>query len=129
VEQERPDGAGPESRRKRRRGDPHRGFGSGAPASGLVGIRAPHGPYSMASLLIDEQDLHRLFYEDPGYYRELMELSLDRVHEYMRAVDAPGVDMLHKAPPGSFGMGGLGSSHDPTARTSARRTRRRRTTG
>ncbi len=36
-----------------------------------------------------------MFYEDPGYFRELMELSLERVREYMRAVDAPGVDLLY----------------------------------
>jgi uroporphyrinogen-III decarboxylase len=61
---------------------------------GWVGIWAPHGPFNMASLLIDEQELYALFYEDPGYYARLMEVSLARVHDYTRAVDAPGVDIL-----------------------------------
>jgi uroporphyrinogen decarboxylase len=60
---------------------------------GWVGIWAPHGPYNMASLLIDEQDLYALFYTDPEYYADLMELSLERVHDYVRAIDAPGVDV------------------------------------
>ena len=62
---------------------------------GVVGMWAPHGPFNMASLLIDEQDLYALFYTDPAYYADLMELSLERVRDYVRAVDAPGVDMLY----------------------------------
>jgi uroporphyrinogen decarboxylase len=62
--------------------------------AGIVGIWAPHGPFNMASLLIDEQDLYALFITDPEFYADLMELSLERVREYTRAVDAPGVDVL-----------------------------------
>lgn len=61
---------------------------------GWVGIWAPHGPFNMASLLIEEDQLYALFYEDPEYYARLMEVSLARVHDYTRAVDAPGVDIL-----------------------------------
>ncbi len=61
---------------------------------GWVGIWAPHGPFNMASLLVDEDQLYALFYEDPEYYARLMEVSLARVHDYTRAVDAPGVDIL-----------------------------------
>ena len=61
---------------------------------GWVGAWAPHGPFNMASLLIDEQDLYALFYEDPAYYERLMEVSLARVRDYTRAIDAPGVDIL-----------------------------------
>jgi uroporphyrinogen-III decarboxylase len=61
---------------------------------GWVGIWAPHGPYNMASLLMDEQELYALFLEDPEYHARLMEVSLARVHDYVRAVDAPGVDVL-----------------------------------
>jgi uroporphyrinogen-III decarboxylase len=61
---------------------------------GIIGIWAPHGPFNMASLLIDEQDLYALFYLDPECYADLMELSLERVRDYTRAVDAPGVDCL-----------------------------------
>ena len=61
---------------------------------GWVGLWAPHGPFNMASLLITEDILYSLFYEDPTYYRRLMEVSLDRVRDYTRACDAPGVDIL-----------------------------------
>ncbi len=61
---------------------------------GWVGVWAPHGPFNMASLLITEDVLYSLFYEDPAYYRRLMEVSLARVHDYTRALDAPGVDIL-----------------------------------
>jgi uroporphyrinogen decarboxylase len=60
---------------------------------GWVGIWAPHGPFNMASLLLDESELYALFYTDPAFYADLMELSLERVHEYVRAIDAPGVDV------------------------------------
>jgi uroporphyrinogen-III decarboxylase len=61
---------------------------------GWVGIWAPHGPFNMASLLVDEQELYALFYEDPDYYGRLMDVSLARVRDYTRAIDAPGVDVL-----------------------------------
>ena len=61
---------------------------------GWVGVWAPHGPFNMASLLVDEQELYALFYEDPAYYERLMEVSLARVRDYTRAIDAPGVDIL-----------------------------------
>jgi uroporphyrinogen decarboxylase len=61
---------------------------------GWVGIWAPHGPFNMASLLVDENVLYSLFLEDPAYYERLMEVSLARVRDYTRAVDAPGVDIL-----------------------------------
>src|SRR5665811_2053639 len=47
----------------------------------------------MASLLVDEQDLYCMFYTDPDFYRELMELSLARVADYTRAIDAAGIDV------------------------------------
>ena len=61
---------------------------------GWVGMWVPHGPFNMASLLITEDVLYSLFYEDPEYYTRLMEVSLARVHDYTRALDAPGVDIL-----------------------------------
>ena len=61
---------------------------------GWVGMWAPHGPFNMASLLVTEDVLYSLFYEDPSYYQRLMEVSLARVHDYTRALDAPGVDIL-----------------------------------
>ncbi len=61
---------------------------------GWVGVWAPHGPFNMASLLLTEDVLYSLFYEDPAYYARLMEVSLARVHDYTRALDAPGVDIL-----------------------------------
>lgn len=61
---------------------------------GWVGMWAPHGPFNMASLLVDEDVLYSLFLEDPAYHERLMEVSLDRVRDYTRAVDAPGVDIL-----------------------------------
>lgn len=61
---------------------------------GWVGMWAPHGPFNMASLLTTEDVLYSLFYEDPDYYARLMEVSLDRVRDYTRALDAPGVDIL-----------------------------------
>lgn len=61
---------------------------------GWVGMWAPHGPFNMASLLVTEDVLYSLFYEDPEYYARLMEVSLARVHDYTRALDAPGVDIL-----------------------------------
>jgi uroporphyrinogen decarboxylase len=61
---------------------------------GWVGIWAPHGPFNMASLLMDEQDLYALFFTDPEFYAAVMECSLARVRDYTRAVDAPGVDVL-----------------------------------
>ena len=48
----------------------------------------------MASLLTTEDVLYSLFYEDPAYYERMMEVSLERVREYTRACDAPGVDIL-----------------------------------
>jgi uroporphyrinogen decarboxylase len=60
---------------------------------GIVGCWSPHGPFNMASLLVDEQDLYCMFYTDPDFYRELMELSLARVAAYTRAIDAAGVDV------------------------------------
>ena len=61
---------------------------------GWVGLWAPHGPFNMASLLITEDVLYSVFIEDPSYYRRLMEVSLARTRDYMRACDAPGVDIL-----------------------------------
>ncbi len=61
---------------------------------GWVGVWAPHGPFNMASLLVTEDVLYSVFIEDPVYYRRLMEVSLERTREYMRACDAPGVDIL-----------------------------------
>jgi uroporphyrinogen decarboxylase len=61
---------------------------------GWVGIWAPHGPFNMASLLIAEDILYALFYEDPECYARLMEVSTARVRDYTRALDAPGVDIL-----------------------------------
>lgn len=60
---------------------------------GIVGCWSPHGPFNMASLLIDEQDLYAMFYTDPDFYRELMEVSLARVADYTRAIDAAGIDV------------------------------------
>jgi uroporphyrinogen decarboxylase len=62
--------------------------------AGWVGIWAPHGPFNMASLLVEEDQLYALFLEDPAYYERLMEVSLARVRDYTRAIDAPGVDLL-----------------------------------
>ena len=60
---------------------------------GIVGCWSPHGPFGMASMLVDEQDLYRLFFTDPDFYRELMELSLARVAAYTSAIDASGIDV------------------------------------
>ncbi len=60
---------------------------------GILGCWSPHGPFNMASLLVDEQDLYAMFYTDPDLYRELMELSLARVADYTRGLDAAGIDV------------------------------------
>jgi uroporphyrinogen decarboxylase len=60
---------------------------------GIVGCWSPHGPFGMASMLVDEQDLYCMFFTDPDFYRELMELSLARVAAYTSAIDAAGIDV------------------------------------
>ena len=60
---------------------------------GILGTWSPHGPYNMISLLIDHSELYSLFLTDPGYYKQLMEFAIDRTVDYLRAIDAAGVDV------------------------------------
>jgi len=59
---------------------------------GIVGTWSPYGPFNTASLLIDNSELYCLFLTDPDYYKNLMQFSIDRAKDYLRAIDAAGVD-------------------------------------
>jgi len=72
--------------------------------AGILGVWSPHGPFNMASLLVDEQELYALFLTEPDFYHELMEVSLARVADYTRALDAAGIDahLIGGNVPGGF---------------------------
>ena len=61
--------------------------------SGIVGTWSPHGPFNTLSLLIDHSELYCIFLTDPDYYKKLMEFSIERTVDYLRAIDAAGVDV------------------------------------
>ncbi|HBO43455.1 MAG TPA: hypothetical protein DD670_05900 [Planctomycetaceae bacterium] len=60
---------------------------------GIVGSWSPHGPFNNASLLVDEETIYSLFLTDFDFYERLMTFAADRVLEYVRAMDAAGVDV------------------------------------
>ena len=59
---------------------------------GIVGTWSPYGPFNTVSLLIDHSELYSLFLTDPDYYKNLMQFAIDRTVDYVRAIDAAGVD-------------------------------------
>lgn len=59
---------------------------------GIVGTWSPYGPFNTVSLLIDHSELYSLFLTDLDYYQHLMRFSIDRTVDYVRAIDAAGVD-------------------------------------
>lgn len=59
---------------------------------GILGTWSPHGPFNIVSLLIDHSELYSIFITAPDYYKKLMEFSINRTVEYLRAIDAAGVD-------------------------------------
>ena len=61
--------------------------------SGIVGTWSPHGPFNTLSLLIDHSELYCIFLTDPDYYKKLMEFAIERTVDYLRAIDAAGVDV------------------------------------
>jgi len=60
--------------------------------AGIVGTWSPYGPFNTVSLLIDHSELYSLFLTDPDYYHNLMQFSIERTVDYVRAIDAAGVD-------------------------------------
>lgn len=60
---------------------------------GILGTWSPFGPYNTLSLLIDHTELYCLFLTDPDYYKSLMEYSIERTVDYLRAIDSAGVDV------------------------------------
>ncbi len=60
---------------------------------GILGVWSPYGPYNTISLLIDHSEVYSLFLTDPEYFKQLMEFSIDRSVDYLRAIDAAGVDV------------------------------------
>ena len=60
---------------------------------GILGVWSPHGPFNTASLLVDQDQLYCLFLTDPDYYKRLMEFSIARTVDYLRAIDKAGVDV------------------------------------
>ena len=61
--------------------------------SGIVGTWSPHGPFNTLSLLIDHSELYCIFLTDSDYYKRLMEFAIERTIDYLRAIDAAGVDV------------------------------------
>lgn len=59
---------------------------------GIIGTWSPWGPFNMISLLIDHNEVYSIFLTDPDYYKRLMEFSIARSTDYLRAIDASGVD-------------------------------------
>jgi uroporphyrinogen decarboxylase len=60
---------------------------------GIVGTWGPHGPFNMASLVINHEELYSLFLVEPEFYRDLMEFSLQRSYDYISTLDEAGVDV------------------------------------
>jgi uroporphyrinogen decarboxylase len=60
---------------------------------GIIGIWSPHGPFNTVSLLIDHEELYSLFLTDYEYYEKLMSFAIERSVDYLRAIDAAGVDV------------------------------------
>ena len=60
---------------------------------GILGTWSPHGPYNTLSLLIDHSELYCIFLTEPEYFKRLMEFSIDRTVDYLRAIDAAGPDV------------------------------------
>jgi uroporphyrinogen decarboxylase len=72
--------------------------------SGILGAWSLGGPFNNASLLIDHQELYTLFLTDYEFYERLMNFTMDRVLDYVRAIDQAGVDVhcLGGNVPGGF---------------------------
>lgn len=60
---------------------------------GVIGTWGPHGPFNVASLLIDHQELYSLFIVEPEFYNDLMEFALERSYGYISALDEAGTDI------------------------------------
>ena len=76
---------------------------------GILGTWSPYGPYNIVSLLIHHNELYCLFLTDPDYFKRLMEFSIKRSADYLRAIDAAGVDVHCIG--GNVGGGFLGRRH------------------
>ena len=61
---------------------------------GILGVWAPHGPFNIASTLIDHSELYSLFLTDYEYYEKLMNFCLERISGYMQAMDDAAPDVL-----------------------------------
>jgi uroporphyrinogen decarboxylase len=60
---------------------------------GIIGTWGPHGPFNVASLLINHEDLYSLFIVEPEFYNDLMEFALERSRGYISAIDEAGTDI------------------------------------
>lgn len=60
---------------------------------GILGVWSPYGPFNMVSLLIDHTELYSIFLTEPDYYKKLMNFAIDRGTDYLRAIDAAGIDV------------------------------------
>ncbi len=60
---------------------------------GILGTWSPHGPFNVASLLINLDTLYSMFLTDYPFYEKLMEFALERSFPYLEAIDAAGVDV------------------------------------
>ena len=60
---------------------------------GIVGTWGPHGPFNVASLLINHEELYSLFLVDPDFYKDLMEFALRRSYAYISVIDEAGTDI------------------------------------
>jgi uroporphyrinogen-III decarboxylase len=61
--------------------------------SGILGTWTPHGPFNNASLLVDHDQLYSLFRVDFPFYEKLMNFAMERILDYMRAIDEAGPDV------------------------------------
>ncbi len=60
---------------------------------GIIGTWGPHGPFNVASLLIDHEVLYSLFIVEPDFYKNLMEFALKRSYGYISVIDEAGTDI------------------------------------
>lgn len=60
---------------------------------GIIGTWGPHGPFNVASLLINHEELYSLFLVDPDFYNNLMDFALKRSYGYISAIDEAGTDI------------------------------------
>jgi uroporphyrinogen-III decarboxylase len=61
---------------------------------GILGVWAPHGPFNIASTLIDHTEMYSLFLTDIEFYKKLMNFALARTKDYMLAMDEARPDVL-----------------------------------